>query len=163
MLKNLLLTTLLATSLSNAASCDFTEEQDKLLNLAISWGAPFDFEQTLPAIVMQESFVGDKVVKVNPDDGALGSYGVTHILLETGMWLEDKEFTRWEALELAEQLINDDDKAMELAVMKLQSVHKGNFFETWKNYNHSEYGGKYAVAVKENIRTLRECGYFNWG
>lgn len=150
-------------SLSNAASCNFTKEQDELLNLAISWGSPFDFEQTLPAIVMQESFVGDKVVRINPSDGALGSYGVTHILLETGMWLEGKEFNRWEALELGEELIFNDAKAMELAIMKLQSVHKGNFVNTWRNYNHSKYGGEYANSIKENIRTLKSCGYFSWG
>ena len=156
----ILLTTLLVTPAVKASSCNFTEEQSRLLNLAYDYGAPYAFEQTLPAIVMQESFVGDKVIKVNPDDGALGSYGITHVLLETGMWLEGKEFSRWEALELAEELVDDDLRALELAVKKLQSVHKGDYFRTWKDYNHSKYGYKYAVAISKNMKILKHCGYF---
>lgn len=153
---------LLLTSKVNAAYCNFTKEQDRLLQLAISWGIPYDFEMTLPAIVMQESFVGDKVVRINPDDGRLGSYGVTHVLLETGLWLEGKKFSRWEALALAEELVTDDDKAMQLALLKLKSVHNGDFLATWRKYNHSNHGGDYANDIRNNIRTLKTCGYFRW-
>lgn len=140
--------------------CNFTVEQDRLLHLAASYGGAFDYQKTLPAIVMQESFVWKHVVRVNPSDGNLGSYGITHILLDTAMWLENVD-SRWEALDkLTERLIKDDIYALHLAVQKLDSVHKGNWMNTWSAYN----GGsrKYAENIRDNIRLLSRCGYFNW-
>ena len=100
------------------------------------------------------------MVRVNPSDGKLGSYGITHILLDTAMWLENVE-SRWEALDsLSERLMKDDIYALHLAVQKLNSVHEGNWMNTWSAYN----GGsrKYAESIRDNIRLLGRCGYFNW-
>ncbi len=148
------------SSIALSAECNFTVAQDRLLKLAASYGEPFNYRKTLPAIVMQESFVGSHVVKINPKDGKLGSYGVTHILLSTAMWLEGVD-NRWEALDkIAPKLLNDDLYALKIAVKKLDSVHKGNWMETYSMYN----GGskKYAIKIRDNIRLLERCGYFNW-
>lgn len=145
---------------THASECNFTVEQDRLLHLAASYGEAFDYRKTLPAIVMQESFVWKYVIRVNPSDGNLGSYGITHILLDTAMWLEGID-SRWDALDvLTERLIKDDIYALQLAVRKLDSVHKGDWMNTWSAYN----GGsrKYAESIRDNIRLLERCGYFNW-
>ena len=147
---------------TQASECNFTVEQDRLLHLAASYGDSFNYRKTLPAIVMQESFVWKHVVRINPTDGKLGSYGITHILLDTAMWLEGVD-SRWEALDrLTERLIKDDLYALQLAVKKLDSVHdpKKGWMNTFSMYN----GGsrKYAESIRNNIRLLERCGYFNW-
>lgn len=145
---------------SASTQCSFTVEQDRLLKLSSSYGSAFDYTKTLPAIVMQESFVGKHIVKVNPSDGKYGSYGITHILLSTAMWLEDED-SRWTALEkIAPKLINDDLYALQLAVKKLDSVHQGNWLQTYSDYNGGSM--KYALKIRDNIRLLDKCGYFNW-
>lgn len=147
---------------AQASECIFTGEQERLLHLAASYGDAFNYRKTLPAIVMQESFVWKHVVRINPTDGKLGSYGITHILLDTAMWLEEVD-SRWEALDkLTERLIKDDLYALQLAVKKLDSVHdpEKGWLSTWSAYN----GGsrKYAESIRSNIRLLERCGYFNW-
>lgn len=147
------------SSIALSGECKFTVAQDRLLKLAASYGEPFNYRKTLPAIAMRESFVGSRIVKINPTDGKLGSYGVTHILLSTAMWLEGVD-SRWEALDkIAPKLLNDDLYALKLAVKKLDSVHKGNWMKTWEKYNGSR---KYAYKIRNNIRLLERCGYFNW-
>lgn len=149
---------LLSTS-ANASECTFTTEQDRLLKLAASYGEPFSYRKTLPAIVMQESFVGSYVVRINPNDGKHGSYGLTHILLETGMWLEGVD-NIWKAKsEMVDRLMSDDLYSFKLAVKKLDSVHKGDWMETWKRYNGSV---EYAYKIRDNIRLLERCGYFKF-
>jgi hypothetical protein len=144
-----------------ANQCDFTVRQHKLLNMAASYGLPFGYQKTLAGIVMQESFVGVHIVKNNPSDGKYGSYGITHILLETAMWLE-KETSYLRARDVIfSKLVEDDMYALSLAVKKLDSVHKGNWMNTWAAYN----GGSknYAISIRNNIRLLESCGYFSWG
>jgi hypothetical protein len=148
------------SSVALSSECNFTVAQDRLIKLSASYGDAFNYRKTLPAIVMQESFVGRYVVKINPNDGKLGSYGITHILLETAMWREGVD-SRWEALDkIAPKLLNDDLYALKLAVKKLDSVHKGNWMNTWSAFN----GGsrKYAENIRNNIRLLERCGYFDW-
>lgn len=157
------LTAILALSLSTpvlADDCKFTTEQDRLIKLAASYGESFGYRKTLPAIVMRESFVGSYVVRINPKDGKHGSYGITHILLSTAMWLEGED-NIWKAKsEIVDRLMTDDIYSLKLAVEKLDSVNKGNWMSTWASYN----GGskKYAYKIRDNIRLLERCGYFNW-
>ena len=145
-----------------ATECNFTTEQDRLIKLASSYGEPFDLKKTLPAIVVQESFVGRYVVKINPQDGKLGSYGITHVLLETAMWLEGEK-SSWRAKDvIAERLIKDDLYALQLAVKKLQSVQKSgkSWMQVWQSYNGNN--PEYAKKIRSHIRHLESCGYFNW-
>lgn len=146
---------------SSAHACTFTKEQDRLINLAASYGEPFNYQKTLAAIVVQESFVGQYVVRVNPKDGKHGSYGITHIMLDTAMWLEGVQ-SSWKAkARIAPRLMKDDIYALTLAKKKLDSIHKGDWMATWSKYN----GGskEYANKIKQHIRTLESCGYFDWG
>lgn len=149
---------------SYASECSFTVEQDRLLHLASSYGEPHDYRKTLPAIVMQESFVGKYIVRINPKDGKMGSYGITHVLLSTAMWLTG-ETNRWKAKdELVERLIKDDVFSLHLAVKKLDSVRSDSWMNTWRNYNSTSGGDTYANKIRNNIRLLERCGYFsNWG
>lgn len=145
-----------------ASDCNLTKEQSRLIAKASSYGSAFGYEKTLAAIVMQESFVGSYVVRVNPKDGSHGSYGITHILLDTAMWLEGIE-SSWKAKSyIVPKLIKDDLYALGLAVRKLDSIHQGDWIETWSAYNGGSY--KYAISIRDNIRKLESCGYFsNWG
>lgn len=66
-MKHMLTLLLLAPAVA-FANCGFTPEQDRLVKLAYSYGLPFDYGKTLASIVVQESFVGKYVVKINSDD-----------------------------------------------------------------------------------------------
>jgi len=163
MLKSILITSSIlisSTSLASNQSCNFTTEQDRILKLAESYGKSFGYRKTLPAIVMQESFVGSYIVRVNNTDMPYGSYGITHIKLDTAMWLEGIT-SIWFAKDVTTmRLIFDDIYALRLAVKKLNSVHKGNWRETWSKYN----GGSkvYAQKIANHIKLLESCGYFKW-
>lgn len=151
---------LLSVGAVSASECTFTTEQDRVLKLAASYGEPFNYRKTLPAIVMQESFVGSYIVKVNPKDGKHGSYGLTHVLLSTAMWLEG-ETNIWKAKsEVVDRLMTDDLYSFKLAVKKLDSVHKGNWMDTWSRYNGGSM--KYANNIKNNVKLLERCGYFKF-
>lgn len=144
------------------AQCSFTPEQTRLINLAASYGEPYDYKKTLAAIVVQESFVGEYVVRVNSGDGKYGSYGVTHILLESAMWLEGED-SSWKAKsKIVPRLINDDLYALQLAVKKLDTVNNGNWIETWNRYNGNSK--TYGIKIRDHIRNLESCGFFKgWG
>lgn len=157
------LSAILALSLSTsvlADECKFTTEQDRLIKLAASYGESFGYRKTLPAIVIQEAFVGSYVVRINPKDGKHGSYGITHILLSTAMWLEG-ENNIWKAKsEIVDRLMTDDIYSLKLAVEKLDSVHEGDWIGTWSAYNGGSV--KYAEKIRDNIRLLERCNYFKW-
>ena len=144
------------------ANCSFTAEQARLIRLAASYGEAHGYKKTLAAIVVQESFVGGYVVRVNSKDGKYGSYGITHINLETAMWLES-ENNSWRARAvLAPKLMVNDIYALSLSVKKLDSVNNGNWLQTWSAYNgkNPEYG----IKIKNHIRNLEKCGVFGgWG
>ena len=151
---------LLSAPISSA--CNFTKEQDRLINLAASYGEAFGYQKTLAAIVVQESFVGRHVVRINPKDGLHGSYGITHVLLSTAMWLEGEK-SQWQAKStIAPRLIHDDIYALRLAVKKLDSIgtDKG-WIHLWSAYNGGSLA--YAEKIRKHIRKLEQCGYFNWG
>ena len=162
MKKFFLLLVISVLSSESFSRCGYTDEQASLIDKAASYGAAFGYSQTLSAIVVQESFVGSYIVRINPNDGSHGSYGVTHILLDTAMWLESKKNIWYAKDVIAEELIKNDLYAMGLAVKKLDSVHKGNWMQTWSKYN----GGSmvYAGKIRDNIKKLKSCGFFqSWG
>jgi hypothetical protein len=159
MLLKALLATLVFISATVQASCPaFTEEQSYLIHKAYHVGYQHDMGYTLAAITIQESFVGEYVVRVNNKDGKHGSYGVTHILLSTAMWLEGYD-SSWRAkAKLVPKLIGNDEYALETAVRKLQTVRKRTWWATWRSYNG---GGKkadqYAGRISKHVKMLREC------
>lgn len=137
----------------------YTPEQRWLLQQAYSYGLPYDYGYTLSAIVVKESFVGERVIRYNPKDP---STGVTHIQFETLKHLSG--LNHWDSLALAEELIVKDLLAFEYAVKKLDSVH-GNFWQKWKRYNGSGKAAEaYANDVQGIIRGFKRCNMFeNWG
>ncbi len=143
------------------AQCSFTPEQTRLVKLASSYGEIYGYQKTLAAIVVQESFIGDRVIRMNPTDGKYGSYGITHVLLETAMWLESSSrIEAWDVI--APRLQNDDIYALHLSVRKLDTVNNGNWVETWNRYNGNSK--TYGIKIRDHIRNLESCGFFKgWG
>ena len=148
-----------AAEKSYGACRDFTPEQQDALDLAHEYGKEYNLEWTLPAIVWKESFVGPYIIRINPNDGKHGSYGVTHILLETAMYFEGIE-SSWKAKAvIAPRLMSDDEYALAKAVEKLESIETTSYMTKWMRYN----GGnpEYAEAIYRNVRDLQDCGYFD--
>lgn len=58
-----------------------------VLRLAYATGYQDNLGHTLAAVAWQEGFVGDRIVRINPEDGKLGSYGVISMQLSTAKYL----------------------------------------------------------------------------
>ena len=141
------------------ASCpNHTTEQQELIKQAYYVGLPYDLAYTLSAIVVRESFVGPYIIRVNSGDGKYGSYGVTHIELETAMWLEGYT-NSWQAKQdLVPKLISDDHYAMHLALNKLRKDKSKGWMVMWSRYNGSgSKARQYAEGIKKNIKILKDC------
>jgi len=151
----------------------YTPEQENILKLAYEVGYSEDLGLTLAAIVKQESFVGPYIVRDNPNDYSTheredgseckirGSYGVTHILLTTGAWLEG-ETNLWRARDtIARKLVTDDHYAIQLALKKLKSVQKKD--QAWRSlvarYNGAGPAARaYAEEIAGHVREFQRCG-----
>jgi hypothetical protein len=150
---------LLLSSSAYGFKCpNHTPDQSYLVSKAYYTGLPHDMGYTLAAIVVQESFVGRHIVRVNNKDGKYGSYGITHILLSTAMWLEGYT-NAWEAkAELVPKLVGNDEYALELALKKLQSVNHDTWLEKWASFNGSGLQSrKYAGKISKHIKMLKRC------
>ena len=131
----------------------YTPEQQQIIQQAHSFGLPYDYGFTLAAIVIKESFVGNRIIRYNPTDP---STGVTHIQFDTLKHLSG--LNHWDTLALAEELIVNDLLAFEYAVKKLDSV-RGNFWQKWRRYNgKGKAAEQYANDVQGIIRGLKRCG-----
>lgn len=147
----------------NAQECrKYTEEQISALVLSYNVGKPHDLSYTLMAIVERESFVGSHVIRVNSKDGKYGSYGISHINLETAMWLEGVG-NQWEArAEVAPRLIVDDLYSLNLSLRKLETNANLGWSDMVRSYNGSVRSPKtleYLDGIRENINKYRNC----WG
>lgn len=146
-----------------ANKCDipFTPEQNALLHLSYAVGEPHDLGYTMAALTWKESFVGRHIVRINPSDGAHGSYGVTHILLTTAMYLTDVDST-WEAkAELAPRLMRDDIYTLHLSLRYLLNFSDRPYRKMVEKYNGSgKMAEEYADAVIKKVHVLQECKYF---
>lgn len=138
----------------------YTEEQQSVLNLAFEYGKLYGYEYTLAAIVTQESFIGDQVVRYHPNDP---STGITAIHFPTLRHLGGLNY--WDAMKEGEVLIKDDLLALHYAVKKLQSVHTTTYWNAWKRYNGSgKAAEQYANNINANIKQLKKCKVFtNFG
>lgn len=150
----------------------YTQEQEDALKLAYSVGYEDDLGLTLAAIVVQESFVGPYIIRENPNDYSThtrkdgstftirGSYGLSHILLSTGMWLENYTSV-WKARgELVPRLVEDDEYALKVALKKLHSVRKPD--QDWRTlvarYNGSgKAARKYADNIAKHVTMFKKC------
>lgn len=149
---------LLAEPLHASQCRSMTVEQERAVQMAYVVGSPVDLGYTLAAITIQESFVGDYIVKANPKDGEHGSYGLTHVLLSTAMWLEGEE-SIWKAKQdILPKLLTDDLYAFKMSLMKL-NTYKG---DDWKG-RVKAYNGRGALAEKyyknivKHVKMLKNC------
>jgi|TARA_R110000851_G_scaffold178790_1_gene325766 hypothetical protein len=148
------------TTLSQEVCRNYTYEQNNLLQLAFDRGVGHDYAYTLAAIVQQESFIGDYVVRINPFDKG-GAYGITHITLSTA-----KDLTgagHWEGRKVVEMLVKDDGYALDLAIKKLLKVQgrSKTFFQLWGNYNGAGPASrKYAGKILKHIQQFKRCKVF---
>ena len=149
---------------SFADKCKYTQEQQDVLHLAYSIGKDYDLGYTLAAIVKQESFVGDNIIRINNNDGKYGSYGVTHINLETGMYFTGIT-NSWQAkADLAPALILDDEFAIEMGLKKLLSKQSLGWEKMVRSYNGSlklVATKIYLDKVRNNVVTFQQCKQFN--
>jgi len=142
----------------------FTPEQEGLILAAYYKGLPENLGYTLAAITWKESFVGKWVVKVNnrynpKKDKHYESYGVTHIELTTAMYLVGMK-NYWQArAEIVPRLINDNNYAWELALMKLKTLRRHSWEEKVKRYNGIG-SVSYGKEVVDKVRTLQYCYKF---
>lgn len=171
-MKSLVLAISVTTSvgvLASPTACKLTDEQFNLVRDAHHHGQEYGYGETLAAIVAQESFVGGYIIPINAKDGKYGSYGVTHVKLETAMWLTGVKSAHYAKMHIAPRLIEDRYYAYDLAIAKLQSVDvKGDktspsdWHYVWNRYNGNST--TYSKKIAEKINTFRNCGAFgvNW-
>lgn len=153
--KTLLILSMVGGSSALANECrEYTDDQKAILRLSYSVGEPYDLGYTLASIVVQESFVGPYIVRINPSDGGYGSYGLGHVLLDWAMTYEGVD-SSWEGKEiLIPKLLTDDVYALNMALNHLLSnSHKG-----WKDMVIS-YNGSYTYynRVVPILRDLQKC------
>lgn len=136
----------------------FTTEQDVLVRMAHAVGSYHDWGYTLAAIAWKESIVGDHIVRVNGQDGGLGSYGVGQMQLTTAMYLTGRT-NRWEATaNLAPQMINDDVYALELSLKYLVKHQDLGWRDMIVKYNgEGEAARIYAEDVVQRVMVLQQC------
>lgn len=161
-----LLLILITPSVALSACPTYTHEQDRVLHLAYYTGAVEDLGYTLAAIVIQESFVGGYVVRINEGDSGGGSYGISHIQLKTAMWLTGEDNVWRAKQDLVPKLISSDAYALHLAILKLQSVGivgggVKSYLELWGRYNGGGQHGNYAHKIHSHVKMLQECYNFN--
>lgn len=148
-----LFTLLVLSSGAFSNYCDrWTQDQVSLLRAAYIYGEPYDYGYTLAAITVKESFVGDRVYRMNPHDP---SFGVTHIHFETIKHFSG--LTHWEAVKESERLVRDDVLSFNYSIKKLDSI-KGTWWSKWKGYNGAgKQAEKYANDVQGIVKYLQEC------
>ena len=134
----------------------YTDEQLDRIQAAYEYGLGNGYELTLPAIVIQESFVGNKIVRYNPSDP---STGITQIHFRT---LKDLSgLNRYEAANEAAKLVHDDSLAFYYAVEKLRSIKSESYWYKWKRYNGSGYAAtRYANRIRTLTLQLKHCQKF---
>lgn len=163
---------LFASAVAAASSCpSFTEEQTRALELAYAIGNTLSVDNggvILSSIVWQESFLGDLIVRFNPRDGRLGSYGLAHMQFTTFMHLEGLPNTYASRASLEPYValfLTDDTFALTQSKNYLQS-HLDRFSEPFSavaRYNGSgAQANHYATQIKSKYELLDTCNFFNY-
>lgn len=178
MKKILAISTLLLSGISNAGviepSCrhldNLTYDQSRLLNYVYAYANDNRYNDlpplglTMAAIVWKESFVGSHIVVNNPNDGQWGSYGITHVKLETLNYLLDHG-SMWETRgDAFRNLVSDDSYAIDMALLKLKSTeykfHASGWKAWWTSYNGNN--PEYGEDIANKVRQLKHCAFFEY-
>lgn len=147
---------------SRAQDCpSFTPEQEELMQLACAIGRADDWCYTLAALIEEESFVGDYVVRINPKDGKHGSYGVGSVQLIYAMEYYGVDSSWQGKAELVPLMLNNDMAAITVAYWHLMKYNHRSWFDMVKQYNGSGPRAEaYAIRVTTFANLLMECNYF---
>ena len=130
----------------------YTQEQIEIIQKAYKFGEPKDYGYTLAAISVQESFLGDRILRVNPNDP---SFGITHIHFNTIKYLGKK--SHYQAIQESEELIKNDELSWKYSIKKLDSI-KGTFYNKWRRYNGTGIQAeKYAQNIQRIIKEIKTC------
>lgn len=143
LLISLLLTSCFAPAYAQVLCPKYTDEQLDRIYAAYDYGKIHGYELTLPAIVISEAFVGNSIVRYNPNDP---STGITQIQFKTLKHLSG--LNRYQAAREAERLLVDDELAFYYAISKLNSIKSDSYWYKWKRYNGQ---GSKAVKYAHNI------------
>jgi hypothetical protein len=131
----------------------YTTEQLNRIQAAYDYGVQHGYPFTLPAIVVKESFVEDKIVRYNPSDP---STGITQIQFATLRHLSG--LNRYAAAREAERLLVDDELAFHYAVAKLNSIKSTSKWYKWKRYNgQGRKANLYANKIQSLTQSLQFC------
>ena len=131
----------------------YTDEQIDRIYAAHYYGKTHGYGLTLPAIVVYESFVEDKIIRYNPNDP---STGITQIQFKTLQHLSG--LNKYQAVQEAERLLVDDELAFYYAVAKLNSIKSTSKWYKWKRYNGQGPAAiRYANKIGFLTHELRFC------
>lgn len=148
----------------------FTEKQVEILELARSVGYIKNLEWELPAIAMQESFVGKSVVRHREVSAHDTSYGITHFKPSTATYVASKR-------KLYPIVPSEVKLLLESHTGDVLSLHLTLEYLTWKrergyswdrmigSYNAGKYwnhsmGRHYVSSVVNNMKYLQNCVAF---
>ena len=163
---------ILATAIAGASSCpSFTEDQTRALELAYAIGNNLSVENggiLLSSIVWQEAFVGEYIVRFNPNDGRLGSYGLGHMQFTTFMHLQGYENNYQSRTSLepyVARFLTDDIFALIQSKNYLQT-HLNRLSEPFSavaRYNGSgRQAQSYANQIQTKYELLNSCNFFHY-
>lgn len=146
-------------ALSLATVCPvWTEHQKEILNVSWEVGKEDNLSYTLMAIAVQESFIGNLIVKVNGKDGKFGSYGPHMISLEFAMQVMG--YTNpWKAnQDLIILLLSDPYFSARLALEKLKTNKHLGYRVMVSRYNgRGPMAEIYADKVIEKVKIMQKC------
>lgn len=160
-MKSLIILILLLPTLTFASCPKFTDEQERVMQMAYVTGYMYDRGYTLAAIAWKESFIGKYIIRTNTKDGAYGSWGVTHIQLTTAMeYLEEDSSYEARSI-LAPLILNNDAFALDLSMQYLLKYKDRGWFGQIMKYNGTgQVAKEYAEDVVSRVNTLLQCHYF---
>ena len=137
------------------------DPQKAALRLAFTRGSPQDLGHTLAAIAWNESNAGRWRLNYHSND-----FGLFHINIETAANTLGVD-NYYKKIELAEELIYNDDLGAELALSVLNHFEHRGYRQMLKSYNEGNRwlrdsqsavkANKYADSVIAKMKELRSC------
>jgi hypothetical protein len=163
----------LLVAASVAVCPSFSEDQHNALHkayvVAEDSNATVDSGVLFASLVWQESFIGDQIIRFNPNDGLYGSYGLAQMQITTAYHILDIPFNNSTKSLLMDDLIvdflKDDFFALDISFSYLLG-HLNNYSNPWNavaRYNGSgTRADNYSKLIKTKYELLMACNYFDF-